>query len=371
MQAGRPVWLKVSGAANTGFEFHTFSRWPLINQPGCAARMQHAIIHRGTENLSLRGTIGCTPHFEKNKLCSPHYRLSILSQVIKLHRTVHSPKMSPKHCKDETVGKWRQRIADIGLPRELPIMVNGHEVRTRKNNKTAMKGRFYPRNDLKEILTQEVIEDILNHDCPTYCDQQRGIIEKLDEDGPWADEKPRLASNKNPELSRVWAEQICGTDGSSGAVTIFGLLVVIRRPLLIVGFLDRNVTDQGFEQICDHLVDGPGIFDYWRHFHEREKALSEKAAETFRKQMWSFVPPKISVNVTKIITQSFRRERILPFIEMPQLMGRGGYSSVYKVRLHEDYFAVPAEFKVSSWFISNIYLLKVAKSLLFQVRHQL
>ena len=130
--------------------------------------------------------------------------------------------------------------------------------------------------------------------------------------------------------------------------SIFGLLVLIRRPLLIVGFLGRNVTDQAFEQICDLLVEGPGIFDYWSHYHERARPLSEKAAETFRKQMWSFVPPKISVNVTKITTQSFRRERILPFIEMPQIMGQGGYSRVYKVRMHEDYFVVPAEYKVSS-----------------------
>ena len=256
--------------------------------------------------------------------------------------------MNPRHCKHEIVAEWRRRVADIGLPRQIPITVNGHEVSTNKNNKTAIKGRFYPRNDLKKLLTQKGIEDILNHDCPTYCDQQRRTIEKLDEDSAWGDEPPRLASNKNPELSRTWAEQICGTDRSSGAVTVFGLLLLIRRPLLIVGFLDRNVTDQGFEQICDHLVDGPGIFDYWRDFHEREMELSEKAAETFRKQMWSFVPPTIPVNVTKITTQSFRRERILPFIEMPKLMGQGGYSSVYKVRIHEDYCVVPDEFKVSS-----------------------
>ena len=256
--------------------------------------------------------------------------------------------MGPRRCKHEIIAKWRQRVAEIGLPRQIPIMVNGHEVSINKNNKTAMKGRFYPRNELKKLLTQEVVEDILNHDCPTYCDQQRGIIEKLDEDSAWADDQPRLASNKNPELSRSWAEQICGTDGSPGAVTIFGLLVLIRRPLLIVGFLGRNVTDQAFEQICDLLVEGPGIFDYWSHYHERARPLSEKAAETFRKQMWSFVPPKISVNVTKITTQSFRRERILPFIEMPQIMGQGGYSRVYKVRMHEDYFVVPAEYKVSS-----------------------
>ena len=46
-----------SSAANTRFEFYTCSRWPLINQPGCAARMQHATIHRGTrvEQMQARG----------------------------------------------------------------------------------------------------------------------------------------------------------------------------------------------------------------------------------------------------------------------------------------------------------------------------
>ncbi|KAF8437331.1 hypothetical protein BGX38DRAFT_1332830 [Terfezia claveryi] len=262
--------------------------------------------------------------------------------------------MSARRCKHEIIEKWRKRIAEIGLPRQILIMVNGHEVPTDKNNKTAIKGRFYPRNDLKKLLTLEVVEDILNHDCPTYCDQQRRTIEKLDEDSPWASEQPRHASNKSPELSRRWAEQTCGTDGTPGAVTIFGLLVLIRRPLLIVGFLDKDVTDQGFEQVCDLLVEGPGIFDYWRHYHERAQALSEKAAETFRKQMWSFVPPKIAVNVAKITTQSFRRERILPFIERPQLMGQGGYSSVYKARIHEDYFVVPAEFKADAYALKQV-----------------
>lgn len=254
-----------------------------------------------------------------------------------------------KNCKNAEVRALRQKIIEIGLPKEIQLKANLHAVEdVKQRNKIAMKCRFYPISELRRLLTIQVVESILNHDCPDYCDQQRQYKEKL---SPPFDVLPeRHTNNKTPEQSAQWAEDIVnGFDQLSSLLTIFGLLVTIKRPLLIIGFLKRGVHDGDFPRICELATEETLIREYWENFHAREPTAGNKAATVFRKQMWSFIPPimihESPGRFSRLKILEFKPQRILPIVSY-KFLGKGGYSQVYAVKIHKDYCHPPPEFKV-------------------------
>ncbi|KAI5806410.1 kinase-like domain-containing protein [Peziza echinospora] len=312
-----------------------------------------------------------------------------------------SPRLRGR-CHDEFVKSIRAQIIKAGMPEVIPsIRRNGKSLKHTK--KTEIRCRFYPRETVQAILTEDVVKKILHHNCPEFCD----IVRRTE-----IDNSPfglKYTRNKSPEQVREWTKHIVhgpGVAQKGPTIMLFALLVMIRRPLFIVGFLEHMVDDEAFEKICPHLDQDPeSIFKYWQKFHDRfpeidhdqfsfddgqypnketsgmnateEAQLAEieggnheeeldsdhdqeevtkrgnpstRAADMFCSLMWSFVTPEIP-STSGLFKYMLNPKVILPILKFKEI-GEGGFTKIFRVRIHPAYCRlIPEEYRAkNNWY---------------------
>lgn len=188
-------------------------------------------------------------------------------------------------------------------------------------SRVTVNQRFYPRDKLKKILTRDRVAEVLKCSCD-HCGQQRRDLKLIDPPSKYIDSI------------------------LDAAISLFALLIFIRAPPFVAGFLVEQVYDQS---ICNV----PGVFlkvnigdQYWSNFHKRRKEESEALEDEFRNHLFHFAIPTF----TSRQYHAFHEQTMLPFVEQRQLgridedgrlVNEGAYGTVYAFKIWPAYNALP------------------------------
>ncbi|KAI5782390.1 kinase-like domain-containing protein [Peziza echinospora] len=199
--------------------------------------------------------------------------------------------------------------------------------------------RIYPRAALRRILTADVVTGILGHACPNYCDLCRAVTRRGN----------RRAWHKVARLHHIpgWTRKIVGPVDKYGedgppetetAISLFAMLVVIHRPLLVVGFLDRGVNDYTFvRSLAESWHYSPKLLDfYWPDLLPHEDDLANTAKTKIEGNIWGFAVPRIAVDGLVVPATRFLHQRLLPLM-LGRRLGRGSTADVYEATILAGY----------------------------------
>jgi hypothetical protein len=187
-----------------------------------------------------------------------------------------------------------------------------------------MNQRFYPHDKLKEILTKDRVTQVLNCSCD-HCRQQRQDLRSVDQPSDYIDSI---------------------LDARLPAISLFSLLIFIRAPPFVVGFLDRQVHDQSICNLPGDFLEVNIGEKYWSYFHRRRREESESLEDEFRNHLFQFAVPTFTSRQYHV----FHEQTILPFIEQLQLgridedgrvVNEGAYGTVYACKIWPAYNALP------------------------------
>lgn len=199
-------------------------------------------------------------------------------------------------CNDELIRSTYDRIRTTAQP-EGPI--------------SPLHQKFFPTQSLKEILTLELVRQILNH----HLVQPNGCREC----------KSHLKNRPAVEPGGKDAERIIRTDSS---LNLFALLVFLRYPLLVGCFLST------YE---DGRVPSPRFFTQYdladRSFNHLPQRQMQNLIEEFEDSKWQFSAPDFDNEGT---FQIHPERTIMPYLQ-EDLIDEGAYGKVYKVKVHPGY----------------------------------
>jgi hypothetical protein len=169
-------------------------------------------------------------------------------------------------------------------------------------------------------LTRDRVAQVLNCSCD-HCHQQRRNL--------------RLVNQPSEYIDSI-------LDARLPSISLFALLIFIRAPPLVVGFLDRRVHDQSMCDLPENFRVGNVGETYWSHFHRRRREDSESLEDEFRNHLFQFAV----LTFTSRRYHVFHKQTILPFIEQRQLgktdedgrvVNEGAYGTVYACKIWPAY----------------------------------
>lgn len=192
--------------------------------------------------------------------------------------------------------------------------------------------KFYPIDRLRQYLTSEKVEAILTCQC-THCKADFHAIEKTQT-------KPA-----------DFVERITGgnesTNWTKTAYTIFGLLIYVRHPVFIIGFLEREVNDSVLaSQAIRPSLDG--LDQYLGHYFQglpsnRFAGFVSEVSDIFSK----FAVPHMESGAFTEYGQSV----VLPFIEEKEigrivddeghLTSEGANGRIFSFKIYDEYHKFP------------------------------
>lgn len=203
---------------------------------------------------------------------------------------------SIRECDDELVFLTREQIEEIAVPDTTHITGEEQAVQLRR--------KFFPTSALREILTLDIVKQILNHKC-TKCVNH-------------------LQGNRPAESNQSTPERIIATDAG---INLFGLLIYLRYPLLVGCFLSSYDDDS---------LPSPRYFSQFdlsdRHFKHLPTRPRANITQAFQDKKWNFSVPSFNDDSF----QAYEKGTILPYIDETPV-GKGGFGKVYRVKVHPEY----------------------------------
>ena len=205
---------------------------------------------------------------------------------------------------------------------------------------------FYPKSALSQVLTEQRIRQILQCECGR-CLNHRKLLGKL---GKPIDYFRAIIGTKNV-LSQA-----------TNAISLFGLLIHIKYPMFIIGFLESGQTDEHLEngaviqsdesrdQFCEQICR-----TFWKKYYNDDKEGCLAVAHTFRENMYHFAVPRMHGPEYR----TYHEETILPFVnerpvgkinENGEVENEGAYGTVYSFEIPDEY----RDFTVSRYFAKTL-----------------
>lgn len=186
---------------------------------------------------------------------------------------------------------------------------------------------FFPLDRLRTYLTKERVKEILDCSCPTCTDDCRAIGNHI---------KPPNS------LLRIVGQSGDPEDTRKTAYSLFSLLIYVRHPILIIGFLDDGMNDYSLE-LYPKLFDERNLKRYTQGFATDNHNVFEQFTHDFGSHMPQFA-------VRHMDDGNFSRYplgTILPFIEEREIGKQknnegewtniGANGSVYAFKIHPEY----------------------------------
>lgn len=233
--------------------------------------------------------------------------------------TFTKPYYIPKECKKKTMphcGEVRSAIhAAVEPQADVPV-----------------NQRFYPRDRLKRILTRDRIITVLTCSCD-QCEGQRRYLSQQQQRGL------RLIDQSSDYIDSI-------LNARPPAISLFALLIFIRAPPFVVGFIDRRVHDQWISDLQAIFLQDKIGENYWSDFHRRNIRDSKSLERDFRDNFFQFAVPTFTSRQYHI----FHERTILPFVEQIQLgrrdedgrvVNEGAYGTVYACKIWPAYNNLP------------------------------
>ena len=189
---------------------------------------------------------------------------------------------------------WSNKCASNTLRNELQALAIPDDPAVPKRR------RFFPRSRLLALLdpldgNREKVEKALR----CRCDSCRPYLEAI--------------NNHNDPVNHM--DVILGDErGSSDSLlVIFALLVYIRCPLLVAGFIEAGAKDGWlyYRTMSPDRVAGDLTVSIWKRYYERDRSGCTGMASEFRDAMFQFAVSKLSM----LGYQKFHKDVILPFID--------------------------------------------------------
>lgn len=216
-------------------------------------------------------------------------------------------------------------------------------------SKVPVNQRFYPRDKLKKILTRDRVAEVLKCSCD-HCEQQRQDLKLIDQPSKYIDSI---------------------LDASLPAISLFALLIFIRAPPFVVGFLDRQVYDQSICNVPEFFLEVNIGEKYWSNFQRRRREMSESLEDEFRNHLFQFAIPTFTSRQYHV----FHEQTLLPFVGQRQLgiidddgrlVNEGAYGTVYAFKIWPAYNGLPVSTfhtlpKIAGLYISMTSSIRISK----------
>ena len=193
--------------------------------------------------------------------------------------------------------------------------------------------RFFPRDQLAQILDRQTALRILECRCQT-CNRHATALGKLSAPAEHIDNIVGLSKFSSQEPS-----------SSETCISLFGLLIYIGCPQFIVGFLQQRSRDIVLET-------DPTLFTYniamkyWPRFEKHHPTESKQLATQFFSLIHQFAVPSMDSGEYSVYGQN----TILPFIneekigtpnEQGEIIPEGSSGKVYAFEIYERYRKFP------------------------------
>ena len=192
----------------------------------------------------------------------------------------------------------------------------------------ALRRRFFPRSALRALLDASSVEDALK----CRCDKCRPYHRHINENVELIDHIDSIIGKNAPE--------------GQSSTGLFSLLVYIRCPLMITGFLEFRLTDSWLDSRTttpDHIFRELAT-SVWKKFNAQDSSGCRYAANEFRDAVFQFSVPRF----TESMYQKFHRDVILPFLneslvgsckddEEDAITSDGAYGIVYSFEILDEY----------------------------------
>ncbi|KAK5407161.1 hypothetical protein LTR06_007902 [Exophiala xenobiotica] len=176
---------------------------------------------------------------------------------------------------------------------------------------------FYPRDRLRGYLTRSKVDSILQCSCPNC--------------------RRHYASFGRDHAPTEFIDRIVGPESDAGAMSnpartaysLFGLLICIEHPMLIIGFMMREYYDI-------HLlpVTFRSLKSMLNEFFEKEGSDAFKQFEhDFNVTLRHFAIPVMDSGAYSV----YGKDTILPFLKHNKVRSQGANSSVYAFEIYGEY----------------------------------
>lgn len=224
----------------------------------------------------------------------------------------------------------------MSLVGEPPCVVAGRRIgaiSTPDDQHIILSRRFFPRDQLAQILDRQTALEILECHCQT-CSRHATALGKLSAAAQYIDNIIGLSTSSTREPS-----------SSETCISLFGLFIYIGYPQFIIGFLEKRSRDIVLET-------DPTVFTYdivtkyWPKFEKQHPIESKQLATKFCSHIHQFAVPSMDSGEYSVYGQN----TILPFIneerigtpnEQGEIMSEGSSGKVYAFEIYERYRKFP------------------------------
>ena len=224
----------------------------------------------------------------------------------------------------------------MSLDGEPPCVVARRSIvniSTPDDSRIILPRRFFPRDQLAQILDRQTALKILECHCQT-CNRHATALGKLSTPAQYIDNIVGLSTSSAQEPS-----------SSETCVSLFGLFIYIGYPQFIIGFLQKRSRDIVLE--TDPTVFTHNIATkYWPRFEKQHPIESKQLATRFCGHIHQFAVPSMDSGEYSVYSQN----TILPFIneekigtpnEQGEIMPEGSSGKVYAFEIYERYKKFP------------------------------
>ena len=230
----------------------------------------------------------------------------------------------------------------MSLDGEPPCVVARRSIdaiSTPDDSRIILPRRFFPRDQLAQILDRQTALKILECHCQT-CNRHATALGKLSTPAQHIDNIVGLSTSSAQEPS-----------SSETCISLFGLFIYIGYPQFIIGFLQKRSRDIVLET-------DPTLFTYniatkyWPRFEKQHPIESKQLATRFCSHIHQFAVPSMDSGEYSVYGQN----TILPFIneekigtpnDQGEIMPEGSSGKVYAFEIYERYRKFPVSLQAN------------------------